>query len=266
MSDNKWIRLSIAEIPVRIECNAYWIIQQLHLRYKNFSSNLSEKMIVSIEWKYPDVAEKHTNLREFFINQNQIRINQPGYDGFIDTHGHKAILRFSSKTPEEDIDYFLRLVYSLLIFQAGGLLFHGAGIIHDSKAYVFFGPSGSGKSTVAKVSRNDQILNDDLVALMPKFDDWNVFPTPFWIPHGIEAANAPVKLAGFYRLIQDDQINIQVLSTARALAEMLSCIPVLTMDECLYPELSSRCKRIINLIKIFELHFLPDESFWNLIE
>ena len=68
----------------------------------------------------------------------------------------------------EEVEYFLRVIYALLVFQAGGLLFHAAGIVRDGQCYLFFGHSGSGKTTVARLSSTDLVLNDDLVVLIPR--------------------------------------------------------------------------------------------------
>mgnify|MGYP001823805609 CR=1 FL=1 len=79
----------------------------------------------------------------------------PGYEGFIDSRCGIGELILSSKHPLNDLDYYLRVAYALLSFDAGGMMFHAAGIVRGGKAHLFFGHSGAGKTTVARVSRDD---------------------------------------------------------------------------------------------------------------
>ena len=49
----------------------------------------------------------------------------------------------------------------------GGFLIHGASIVRDGQAYIFFGKSAAGKSTLAAMSPEGQVISDDLTLVLP---------------------------------------------------------------------------------------------------
>ena len=51
------------------------------------------------------------------------------------------------------VENFLRVAFAHLALEKGALLLHGAGVVREETAYVFFGPSGSGKTTVTTLSK-----------------------------------------------------------------------------------------------------------------
>jgi hypothetical protein len=104
------------------------------------------------------------------------------------TDAQRAHLSVVAPHPFEPIDYFVRAALALLAFEAGGLLFHAAGLAWRGNGYAFFGNSGSGKTTVARVSSHAQILNDDLVVLLPDAVRWNIHATPFSNPTQVTPA------------------------------------------------------------------------------
>jgi len=154
----------------------------------------------------------------------------------------------------------------LLAFEAGGALFHAAAILHSGRAYAYFGHSGSGKSTVARLSAPDVVLNDDLVLLMPGEGAWQAHATPFWNQfHGQNPA-PPAPLAGLFRLVQDRQVLLERMETAHAAAEMIASLPVVSADRARGVQLIQRCQAILERVPAYRLHFLPDASFWSLVE
>jgi hypothetical protein len=192
--------------------------------------------------------------------------NSTGYAGYVDTAKGIGLLTISNAQPLEDIEYFLRAAYALLVFGAGGILMHAAGIVRNGKAYLFVGPSGSGKSTVAKHSPNDTVLNDDLVALRPIDQHWAAYATPFWNQPQLRPNNPQhAALAGVYRLIQDRSVYLETLNSAQAAAEVIASTPIVPSDPERNIDLLERVGRLIRTIPACRLHFLPDNSFWSVI-
>jgi hypothetical protein len=196
-----------------------------------------------------------------------IKFGAPGYSGLIDAARGKGQLALSSAQPVEDLDYLVRVACAALAFQAGGLLFHAAGIVRAGRGYCFFGYSGSGKTTVARLSPHDVVLNDDLVLLMPGEGGWTVHATPFWNPSQVSPAGASsAPLAGLYRLVQDRQVYAEALGRAQALAEVIASTPVISADPARGLDLLERARRLIGQTPTFKLHFTPDPSFWPVVE
>jgi hypothetical protein len=188
-----------------------------------------------------------------------------GFQGYIDPTAGHASLSLRCQQPEVQLDYYLRTVCALLAFEAGGVLFHAAAVLHAGRAYAFFGHSGSGKSTVARLSAPDVVLNDDLVLLMPG-SGWQVHATPFWNQFQGQNPAPPARLAGLFRLVQDRQLILEQTDTAHTVAEMIASLPVVSADRSRGVQLVLRCQAILEQVPAYRLHFLPDASFWPLIE
>jgi len=163
------------------------------------------------------------------------------------------------------------VAYALLVFEVGGLMFHTAGIVRKGKAHLFFGHSGSGKTTVSRVSDTDTILNDDLLILLPQPGKdpanfkWMAYSTPFWNPTQVQPTRESAPVVGIYRLVQDRDVFLEPMGSGQALAEMISNIPVIPDDPARGTELLNRGTTFLKEVPAYRLHFLPDNSFWDVI-
>jgi hypothetical protein len=166
----------------------------------------------------------------------------------------------------EDIDYYLRVAFALLAHAAGGVLMHTAGIVRGGSAYLFFGHSGSGKTTACKVSADKcKILNDDLILLLPQENMWHAYGTPFWNPTQIKPSNQSAPVAGMYQLIQSKEVFTKNMGQAQATAALIANVPVIPRDPIRSTRLLEILWQLQKNIPVSELHFLPDNSFWNVI-
>jgi hypothetical protein len=171
------LTLSIAGLGLKIECNDAGVIDQARQRFSLFDQTGSSELIVRV-YIDPDRSPAPIDRPAKFEN-GRIDFTSIGFAGSIDPISRRGLLTISNHRPLDDMEYFVRVAYALLAFQAGGLMLHAAGIVRRDRAYLFFGPSGSGKSTTAKNSANDLILNDDLIVLMPDQQRWLAYATPF---------------------------------------------------------------------------------------
>jgi hypothetical protein len=256
--------ISIAGINVKLSCEDLAVLYRLAARYEEFKGTDMPVMDVSVEIIGHESAGAFFDAEPQYVGE-RILFASKHYTGEINLHMGKAWLSVSSSQPVEEIEYFLRVVYAFLIFQAGGLLFHAAGIVRDRKAYLFFGYSGSGKTTVSRLSENDLILNDDLVVLLPGGDGWYAHATPFWNPTQVKPTPMNASIAGLYRLVQDTEVYIQKMGTGQSLAELVANAPVLSGSPLYSQELIDRCQKIISAVPTYSLHFLPDGTFWRVI-
>ena len=260
------ISLAIAHLNVRINCYHAELANVLRERYCDFLSQQQDNCFkVEIHW----IGKEHIlSLSEInpYFQEEILNISTPGVDGFINVKQGQGALTFQSERPVEEIDYFLRMIFALLACNAGGILLHTAGIIRDGQGYLFFGHSGSGKTTVCRVSQSDHsILNDDLILLLPGKKGWQAFGTPFWNPTQVKpnGGNAPV--AGLYLLVQAHQVFTVPMAGGRAIAALIANVPVIPQDPHRSTRLLEILSNIQSVIPISELHFKPDNSFWNVI-
>jgi hypothetical protein len=270
--DQSWptIDLSVAGIGIRIYCHDPGVADRLRWRYADFSASGPPKFEswVILEGDLRSNALLDTGV---VFRDHILHFTAQGYMGRIDVKENRGQLNLSSKQPVEDIDYFIRVVCALLAFENKGVMFHAAGVVREGSALLFFGHSGAGKTTVARLSPGGLILNDDLVILLPRGgsagtqNDWIAHATPFWNPTQVRPTSESAPVAGLFRLVQDREVFIEPMGKAQALAEFLSNIPVIPDDPQRNATLIDRSLRLLGDIPTFRLHFLPDDSFWQVI-
>ncbi|GAB4400781.1 MAG: hypothetical protein OHK0052_24330 [Anaerolineales bacterium] len=261
--------LALADFGLRVRCNSPELCGALAARYAGFAENKPFDFEATVTVQ-PGTLRKHAvqDTGTFFEPDGVLRFDAPGYQGWIDAVHGRGALTVSSLEPELEVDYFLRVACALMTFERGGLMFHAAGVLRRERVFVFFGHSGSGKTTVSRLSARDQILNDDLLIFLPdRAGGWQVHSTPFWNPTQVRpAGRASARLAGLYRLVQAKQVFTRPMQGADALAEMVSNVPVICADPSRLPPLLERLQAILTVIPAFYLHFLPDDSFWQVVD
>ena len=259
------VSLDLGSLGIDLLCNDLSLAQQLARRYRRFPPVALRRFRAFIQIEPGGVSNSLIQLPLRF-QDGALVYDAPGFQGYVDSSAGHASLTLRCLQPEVQLDYYLRTICALLAFEAGGALFHAAAILHGGQAYAFFGHSGSGKSTVAGLSAPDVVLNDDLVLLMPGGDGWQVHATPFWNQFRGQEPAPPARLAGLFRLVQDRQVFLEQIDTAHAVAEMIASLPVVSADRSRGVQLIQRCQAILERVPAYRLHFLPDASFWPLVE
>ena len=265
------LTINIAGLKLLLESNNPVVLNDLFNRYKAFDCNEESQLSIRIIVKDWDIKKSKLRLEPVF-HDGRLYFPFPDYEGEIDLGRGVAEIAVPRSSAVEDADYFIRVTTSLLVFRAGGILLHGAGIIRNGKACIFLGHSGSGKTTVARLSPNDQVLNDDLVVIMPhQFQEgcnlgWTVYGTPFWNPDQVTPSQGEAQLYGMYLLEKDRRVYLDRLERGYAVAEIVSNVPVITLEPEANLRLLERVSLLVEVIPVYQLHFLPDGSFWQTIE
>ena len=263
-NNENFFSLSIARLGIILHCENPTLVDSLRHRYQDFplhhQPHLSIEIILTGQ-------ERTSTLMDtgMTIEKEGIYFTASGYQGHLSPETGTGQLTLSSLYPVEDIDYFIRVVYSLLAFQAGGVMLHAAGIIRDGLTHLFMGPSGAGKTTVARLSPQYTVLNDDLVILLPENNAWRVYGTPFWNLTQVKPSARSASLGGLYRLEQANIVHLEPLTNSKAVAELVANTPVLSQDPTRTTVLLERLNRIAQSTPLKKLYFQPDPSFWKLI-
>ncbi|HBY07432.1 MAG TPA: hypothetical protein DEH22_06470 [Chloroflexi bacterium] len=264
-NDAQSVSVAIANLSVQLNCHHTQLAKVLNSRYQEFPAGQPANLNAEIRWVG---NERHTALldTEPKFSAGELKLCAPGYDGFINEKNGCGALTISSAQPVEEIDYYLRMAFALLAHAAGGVLLHAAGIVRDGQAYLFLGHSGSGKTTACRASQADHIiLNDDLVLLLPETDHWQAYGTPFWNPTQVQPSAQSAPVAGIYLLVQSKQVFTRPITRGRGLAALISNVPVIPQDPLRSLRLFEILSQIQQITPVSELHFLPDNSFWNVI-
>jgi hypothetical protein len=195
---------------------------------------------------------------------NRCHFSATGCEGWIEP-ADPIILRVNSDLSLHYVEHFMRTVTAVRIFHQGGLLVHSAGIARDECGFLFSGHSGAGKTTVCRLSEEFTVLNDDLVILTPTESGWQISTTPFTNPTQVSPGLGTVRLHKILHLQQAKHHELKEVANAKAVADLLTHIPVISQSPQHIPTLVNRCARVIQTTEVRELHFLPDKNFWKLL-
>ena len=161
---------------------------------------------------------------------------------------------------------YLRSVSAHRALEQDGFLLHGAGVVRNGCAHLFFGPSGSGKTTVTMLSEGDLILGDDLMLIQAGEEGYRAWPVPF---RGVfrepPRTEESFPLAAFYRLIQAPSDFLETLPPARGVAELLGSLPFVLEGGGGSRALEA-VARAVAQVPVHRLHFRKSPDFWSLLE
>ena len=145
------------------------------------------------------------------------------------------------------MEYIIRIASAIWFFEKGGVLFHGAAMVRNGQAYLFTGHSGAGKTTVCRVTKDAQILNDDLVALKKSPEGWEVWATPFTNPTQNEPNPGKGLLKNILKLHQAKEHRIEHQEPAIALADLITHIPVVSIRKENMGVIMAICQDILKM-------------------
>jgi len=259
------ISLTVGGIGVRLACDDPELAAAMMKRYQGFPLE-GKARFLGVGKLQSRHGTSGLPVPSMVFHDRILYFTDDDFRGYINEAEGYGQIEVQSSHPEDSIDYFLRSVYALLTFRAGGLMFHAAGIVRNGRANLFYGHSGSGKTTVARLSPDALVLNDDLVLLLPGNSGWQVHATPFWNPSQVQPTRQSAPLAGMYRLVQDKEVFLHKMSAAQALAELVSNVPIIPDDKYRSPEILIRGAKLLEDVPAYQLHFLPDNSFWSVID
>jgi hypothetical protein len=260
--------LQIAGLRVTVDCHHRKLASVFRRRYRGFLApdGLPPDLYADVRWvgTARENALLETGLR---FENGVLHFTAAGYTGQIDAAQGRGELALSSKQPVEEIDYYLRVIYALLAHKAGGVLLHAAGMARTGEAYLFLGPSGVGKTKLCRVSQPlAEVLNDDLILLLPRGDSWQACSTPFWNPTQVPPVPASAPLRAMFKLRQSEQVLLCPMGAGQALAALAAGAPVIPEDPTRVPRLLETLAALQRAAPMYELHFRPDASFWALLE
>jgi hypothetical protein len=163
------------------------------------------------------------------------------------------------------IESFLRILYSLALVEAHGLVVHAASLIRDGGAYVFCGPSGSGKTTVARLSTDATLLSDELSIVRIAESHPVCFGTPFRGELALGGEDRAAPLVGIYFLHHGGRHAVEALGPRQALGRLLPNVLFFAREADVTAEVFRIAADLVEAVPCFDLSFQPDPGFWEVI-
>lgn len=264
--------IEAADIPVILRCKDKRFISDLKLCFQHFLSDKARKENICVNIEIRDrlpnkVLDLQVSDLPAMSSSNRINVYNHHLLGTFDLSKRHAELVLRETIPLQSLGNFLRNVYTLLFFNEQGLVLHAAGIVRKKSAYIFFGASGSGKTTIARFSSGYTILSDEHVFIKERNGLFKAFAIPY---SGGDVQKTCSKLKSFvikglFSLVKDKDIYMRKMPTSEALAKLIT-IPNFPQRFVALDSLLDRFKRLVESVPCFELHFLPDSSFWRCID
>jgi len=264
--------LKIGGLSLKLRTDEPAIFAFVKQRFAQFLSAESEADYVFDIFVSPDLSYHSPNPDESFFNRQEFTaeinfIYGNGYAGYLHKKSKIGRVVVSSNLAETWLEHFLRFAFSWLALENNCLFFHGAGIIKDHHGYVFFGPSKAGKTTVTEFSSQHLIVGDDMILISRNEKKYLVHATPFNINlDDKKLTNASESIEGFYRLRQDKENYAIEMKNSKAVAELLSCVPLSPNNVQGHLAAFSLCAKLAQRVPCYDLHFTRDNKFWRLID
>jgi hypothetical protein len=212
-----------------------------------------------------DTQPRSPSIKRLKSGNNYIikQVDNP-FQAIVNTFSGKALVKIPRDV--NSFGNFLRILYTLILANEKAILLHASAVSENGHGKVFFGPSGCGKTTVARLSRGQTLIADDLVIIKPHHERYRVYATPFWDDVADEGSdNARAELSGLYLLKKDNVNSLAPVETAQAVSELFRNVLFFSDDGKMLSRVFRTCCNLINTIPVYQLHFRPDPSFWELL-
>jgi len=186
------------------------------------------------------------------------------FAGTVDLGERTADVALTS--PDDvSIDSFLRILYSLALVEAHGLVVHAASLVRDGAAYLFCGPSGSGKTTVARLSTDATLLSDELSIVRSAEGHAVCFGTPFRGELALAGEDRAAPLVGIYFLHHGGRHAVEAIGPKEALARLLPNVLFFAREADVTAAVFRIAADLVEAVPCFDLSFRPDPGFWEVI-
>jgi hypothetical protein len=270
-SGTRKLSISIGGIRCAIICYDTNFIDLLRARYQWFESSgpAAYEILVKLMPVGDLTADnarassrvliKKVNSGDNYIIKQADRL----FVAVANTSSNKVLVKMWKS--EYYFDSFLRILFTLILSDKKGLVLHASAVSKNGRGSVFFGPSGSGKTTIARLSSDCTILSEEMVIVKPHNGGYRVYGTPFWSEFTPGQSNVRAELDGLYSLKKDQTNNVTLVDKSLAATDLYQCVPFFGDDGQLQSRIYDTCRTLVDAIPVYELHFLPDPSFWHVL-
>lgn len=189
------------------------------------------------------------------------------YAGLVDLKQRKGKLTLRMRKDVSSVETFLRICSSYFLPDFNGLLLHAATVERGSKGFVFCGKSECGKTTIAQLSTKYTVFTDEISIIRQVDSIYKVFSTPFWglMEGGKNDINSSTQVETILFPRKSKEVYLRAICPFDSLPEMMKNILFFMNDEGRAQKIFELCYGMVEKIPCYELHFLPDDSFWRCI-
>jgi len=219
---------------------------------------------VALERELATDAQIGEELR-FELRPERVLLQRADFNAEIDFANERVHIDYVGHPPA--LQSALRAATGLLLARRGGLLLHASAVVSGERAFLFPGPSGAGKTTIARLAGQRSVLSDEIAAVFPHAGGYGTAFTPFWGDLANERRMvAGAGVAGIFFPLADDEVRIERMTPARAIARLLPCVFRCFCEENLERSLLDIAARLALAVPCALLRFRRDPRFWDEID
>lgn len=273
LKNDNTLKISIGDIPVLIYIADENFMNQIREIYSNFIieevNNLPNPIKIEIiVLPQDDAVFKFDPSKE----SPEIKINRS--NGIATMNWNLLYAEFNMETREGwakctvhvGLNSFLRFIYTILLLKESGFLVHASSLIREGEGYLFPGESGAGKTTITRLSPDATLLTDEVSLVKKVNGNYHIYGTPFWGELAIGGKNTHVPLKSVYFPKKDKKSFKKNVNTLQTLEMLLPNVLLYSEDEEFMLQLFNICIDFAGSVPCYELHFLPEPSFWRIID
>jgi hypothetical protein len=263
------LTLAIAGVPAELTTSDPGLADVVRERYKGFLG--ADRTADSPTWHIElNAAATSPALTDDVVvrpdgRPDRFLVSRGDLAGIVDLGARRGTA--SLATPNEfAVDTFLRIVYSLALVEAGGLIVHAASLVRHGRALLFCGPSGSGKSTLARLSRDATLLSDELSIVRIAQQGARCHGTPFWGELARAGEDCAAPLHGIYFLHHGRHHAVEPLRPRAALERLLPNVLFFAREPRLTARVFGLAAAVVDAVACADLTFCLDDGFWEVID
>jgi len=260
------LSLAIAGLRATVVTRHRDILAVVRDRYKGFLSPGTADWRIEVDVR---PATGHRSDDDVLVSRDgapgRFVVRRGDFAATVDLPVRRASVAFLDAN-EYSIDSFLRILYSLALVEARGLIVHAASLIRNGRAYLFCGRSGSGKTSLARLSTDATLLSDEL-SIVRTSDQWaRCHGTPFWGELARAGDDGSGRLAGIYFLQHGRQHAVKAVTRRQALERLLPNVLFFARDADLTARVLEIAAGLIEAVPCFDLSFRLDPGFWEVVD
>jgi len=263
------LTLAIAGVPAEVTTRDSGLADIVRERYKGFlgAGHPPDSPTWRIELNAAatspalsdDVVVRSDGRADRFI------VSRGDLAGIVDLGARRGTVSFA--TPNEfAVDTFLRIMYSLALVEAGGLIVHAASLVRRGRAFLFCGRSGSGKSTLARLSPDTTLLSDELSIVRVGEQGARCHGTPFWGELARAGGDCAAPLHGIQFLHHGRHHVVEPLRPRAALERLLPNVLFFAREPRLTAHVFGLAGAVVDAVACADLTFCLDDGFWEVID
>ena len=244
------LQISIGGVPLSLFIQEAALREPASRRYREFAQNSENGLPIVLTQPH-----EHAQSRvEFSYSLDDARLILG-----------PELAEFHGVRHEYALDSLLRILLTMVLLPQRGVLLHGATVVREGRAHIFFGRSGAGKSTVASLSPEGTVLTDEISLLRYSDGRWQAHGTPFWGEFRAAGINRLFPVAGLHLLHQANDDRAEPLSVKEALRALLPCVLFFTTEKRAHETLLATLMGLIQEVPCDRLHFRRSAEFWKVI-